>query len=93
MGVAYPAIGNKVTAKIIEIEGQCSIGMKVGDEFELGVHQCGDFCGYFYHNIFQWVNVLQFDGTFPLFPDKDVMVWECPNSKNRVKVELRREKR
>jgi uncharacterized repeat protein (TIGR04076 family) len=39
MAVNYPAIGNKVTAKIIEIGGACSIGMKVGDEFELGVHQ------------------------------------------------------
>ncbi|MCD6534877.1 MAG: TIGR04076 family protein [Deltaproteobacteria bacterium] len=93
MAVNYPAIGNKVTAKIIEVGGACSIGMKVGDEFELSVHQCGDFCGYFYHNIFQWVTLLQFDGTFPLFPDKDVMVWECPNSGIRVKVELRREKR
>ena len=55
MAVKYPAIGNKVTAKIIEIGGKCSIGMQVGD-------------------------------------DKDVMVWACPNSGNRVKVELRREK-
>ena len=38
MAVKYPAIGNKVTAKIIEVGGACSIGMKVGDEFELGVH-------------------------------------------------------
>jgi len=90
MAVTYPAIGNKVTAKIIETCGECSIGMKVGDEFELSIHKCGDFCGYFYHNIFHWINVLQFGGTFPPFPDKDVMVWECPNSNNRVKVELRR---
>ncbi len=93
MSVKYPPIGNKVVAKVIEMKGECSIGMQVGDEFELSIHQCGDFCGYFYHNIFHWVNLLQFDGSFPLFPDKDVMVWECPNSNNRVKVELRREKR
>jgi uncharacterized repeat protein (TIGR04076 family) len=93
MSVKYPPIGNKVVAKVIETKGECSIGMQVGDEFELGIHQCGDFCGYFYHNIFHWVNLLQFDGSFPLFPDKDVMVWECPNPNNRVKVELRRMKR
>ncbi|MCD6268890.1 MAG: TIGR04076 family protein [Deltaproteobacteria bacterium] len=93
MDVCYPVFGDRVIGAIVEVSGECSIGMKVGDEFELGIHQCGDFCGYFYHNIFQWINLLQFDGTFPLFPDKDVMVWECPNSKNRVKVQLRREKR
>ncbi len=93
MSVNYPALGNKVVAKVIETKGSCSIGMKVGDEFELGIHQCGEFCGYFYHNLFHWINVLQFDGTFPPSSDKDVIVWECPNPNNRVKVELRREKR
>jgi uncharacterized repeat protein (TIGR04076 family) len=93
MAVTYPPIGNKVMAKILDTQGDCTIGIKPGDEFELSVHQCGEFCGYFYHNILGWIKTLQFGGTFPVFPDPDVQVWECPNGQNRVKVELRREKR
>ena len=92
MAVSYPAIGNKVVAKVIEMKGDCTIGMKVGDEFELSVHKCGEFCGYFYHNIFGMINTLQFGGTFPVGDDPDVQVWECPNFMNRVKVELKRVK-
>ncbi len=90
MAVSYPQIGNKVVAKIIETKGNCTIGMQPGDEYELSTHKCGDFCGFFYHNILGWIKTLQFGGTFPAFEDPDVQIWECPNSRNRVKVELRR---
>lgn len=89
MTVTYPQIGNKVMAKIIDTKDDCTIGMKVGDEFELSTHKCGEFCGFFYHNIFGLVQTLQLGGTFPGFEDPDVQVWECPHSCN-VKVELRR---
>ena len=87
----FPQIGNKVTAKIIGMEGQCTIGMKEGEEYELSIHHCGDFCGYFYHNIFNWINMLQFGGTFPK-GDPDIMEWTCPNGNNHLKVQLVREK-
>ena len=90
MAVTYPEIGNKVMAKVIETESDCTIGMKPGDEFELSTHKCGQFCGLFYHNIHGWVQTLQFEGTFPAGDDPDVQVWDCPNPTNRVKVELRR---
>jgi len=90
MAVTFPQIGNKVVAKVIEKQGDCTIGMDIGDEFELSTHKCGDFCGFFYNNISGWVKTLQFGGTFPLFEDPDVQYWECPNANNRVKVELRR---
>ena len=86
MAVNYPKLGNKVIAKIIGMQGECSIGMKEGEEYELSVHKCGDFCGFFYHNLFGLINILQFGGSFP------VMEWECPNGKNKVKVQLRVEK-
>ena len=92
MSVKFPKIGNKVVAKVIETKGDCTIGMKPGDEFELSVHRCGYFCGLFYHNILQWITTLQFGGKFPIGDDPDVMYWECPNPNNRVKVELRRVK-
>jgi uncharacterized repeat protein (TIGR04076 family) len=90
--IKYPSIGHKVIAKVIDTQADCTIGMKVGDEFELDVHRCGEFCGYFYHNIFGWVKTLQFGGTFPMGEDPDVQVWDCPNPMNRVKIELRRVK-
>ncbi len=90
MAVTYPPLGHKVVAKVISMQNPCTIGMQVGDEFELSAHRCGDFCGYFYHNIFNWVTTLQFGGVFPLFENPDVQIWECPNPKNKVTIELRR---
>lgn len=92
MSVMYPQIGNKVVAKVIEKQGDCTIGMDVGDEYELSIHKCGEFCGFFYHNIFGWVKTFQFGGSVPLGDDPDVMVVECPNANNRLKVELRKVK-
>ena len=92
MAVTYPKLGNKVVAKVIETKSDCTIGMKPGDEFELSAHQCGQFCGLFYHNVLGWVKTLQFGGTFPAGDEPDVQVWDCPNPTNRVKVELRRVK-
>mgnify|MGYP001611869277 FL=1 len=89
MAVNFPSIGSKVTAKVIETKGNCTIGMKPGDEFELSTHKCGDFCGLFYTHIAGWVKMLQFGGTFPK-GDPNTMVWTCPNAGNRVKVELHR---
>ena len=88
--IKYPKIGNRVVAKVIEMKNNCTIGMKPGDEFDLSIHLCGDFCGLFYHNISGWVKTLQLGGTFPMGDDPDVQVWDCPNPMNRVKVELRR---
>jgi uncharacterized repeat protein (TIGR04076 family) len=88
--IKYPKIGNRVVAKVLEMNNNCTIGMKPGDEFDLSIHQCGEFCGLFYHNISGWVKTLQLGGTFPMGDDPDVQVWDCPNPMNRVKVELRR---
>ena len=89
MTTTFPQIGNKVVAMVIDKAGDCTIGMQKGDEFELSIHKCGDFCGYFYHNIFNWVAMLQFGGTFPM-GDPDVMEWVCPNPQNQVKIQLTR---
>ena len=49
--ITYPPIGNKVVAKVLEMQNNCTIGMKPGDEFELSTYKCGEFCGLFYKNI------------------------------------------
>lgn len=92
MAVNYPKLGDKVVAKVVDMQGDCTIGMKPGDEFELSLHKCGEFCGYFYHNIHNWITMLQFGGDSPLGDNPDAMIWECPNSNNRVKIELKRVK-
>ncbi|XPV77868.1 MAG: TIGR04076 family protein [Desulfovibrio sp.] len=86
----FPNLGNQVIAKVISTKSNCTIGMKAGDEFELSTHKCGNFCGLFYSNILQWITTLQLGGTFPFGEDPDVMLWDCPNPQNRVKIELRR---
>ena len=88
----YPQIGYKVVAKVLEVGGKCTIGLKPGEEYEVSIHRCGDFCGIFYHNIFQWIVSLQLGAKSPFGDDPDVMVWECPNPNGKVKVELRRVK-
>ena len=90
MPVTYPKLGDKVVAKVIGKQADCSIGMEIGDEYELSTHKCGDFCGLFYHHIAGWVKTLQFGGSVPIFPDPDTQVWVCPNANNQVKIELKR---
>lgn len=65
MKKSFPEIGQKVVAKVIKAKGKCTIGMKKGKWYELSVHKCGDFCGYFYHNIFGAIYALQFGGDLP----------------------------
>lgn len=90
MGVSFPQLGHKVMIRVVDMEGECTIGMKKGDEFEVSIYKCGDFCGYFYHHVFNWICLLQFDGAFPLGKDADTIEAECPNFENRVRVELKR---
>lgn len=91
MAVKYPPIGNKVVAKVLGMDGRCTINMQEGDEFELSIHKCVQFCGLFYHNIQPFVVMMQTGGDFPGLPDPDVMPGiTCPNGQNKVKIELRR---
>jgi len=91
MAVQYPAIGNKVVAKVKGMANPCTINMQEGDEFEISLHKCGNFCGAFYHNLQPWVVMLQTGGDLPGLPDPDVMGgFVCPNPVNKVQLELRR---
>ncbi len=38
---------------------------KVGDQIELSGHNTGNMCGFFYHDLFPYVIMLQFGGGFP----------------------------
>ena len=88
-------VGYRIVGTIKEVKGYCHVGHKVGDKIELDAHDSGGLCGFFYHDIFPYIIMLQFGGSFPdtWVEDPDVMEFECPDRTNIVKIELKRLRR
>jgi uncharacterized repeat protein (TIGR04076 family) len=86
-------IGYRVVGTIKSIKGACSAGHKVEDTFELSGHSSAGLCGFFYHDLFPYVIMLQFGGGFPPeWGDPDVLELDCMDKFNLVTIELRRVK-
>ena len=87
-----PKVGYRIVGTIKEVKGHCHAGHEIGDKIELDAHDSGGLCGFFYHDIFPYIIMLQFGGSFPdtWGEDPDVVEWECPDRSNGVKIELRR---
>ncbi|MGA1840891.1 MAG: TIGR04076 family protein [bacterium] len=85
-------VGYKVVGVIKKVKGFCKAGHKPGDEIELSGHGAGGLCGFFYHELFPYIIMLQFGGSFPIEweGDPDVINFECLDKKNAVTLELRR---
>jgi uncharacterized repeat protein (TIGR04076 family) len=84
-------IGHRVVGTIKEVKGVCSARHKVGDQFELSGYASGGLCGFFYHDIFPYILMLQFGGGFPAeYGNPDVVELECIDKLNAVKIELKR---
>ncbi|MHA2039754.1 MAG: TIGR04076 family protein [Promethearchaeota archaeon] len=85
-------VGYKIIGTIKEVKGKCNAGHKVGDTLELSGHNTGGLCGFFYHDIFPYIIMLQFGGSYPKewTPDQDVVQLECMDRWNAVKIELKR---
>ena len=85
-------VGYRVVGKIKNVKGTCTAGHKIGDTLELSGHNNGGLCGFFYHDIFPYIIMLQFGGGFPAkwVKDPDVVELECMDKFNAVKIELRR---
>ncbi|MDY6917261.1 MAG: TIGR04076 family protein [Chloroflexota bacterium] len=85
--VGYPVVGT-----IKGVKGNCSAGHKVGDKLELSGHDTAGLCGFFYHDIYPYLIMLQFGGSFPAEwgGDPDVVELECMDRANAVTIELRR---
>jgi len=87
-----PRVGRRVVGTIKAVKGNCSWGHKVGDTFEISAHDTAGVCGFFYHDIFPYVIMLQFGGGFPeTWGGPDKVELECMDRWNAVKIELRRE--
>jgi len=84
-------IGYRVVGTIKEVKGSCSAGHRVGDRIELSGHSSGGLCGFFYHDIFPYLNTMQFGGKYPWW-DQDVLELECPDRYNTVSIRLERKK-
>ena len=84
-------IGHRIVGTIKEVKGFCSAGHKVGDQIELSGYSSGGLCGFFYHDIFPYIIMLEFGGGFPTeWGSPDVVELECLDRVNAVKIELRR---
>jgi uncharacterized repeat protein (TIGR04076 family) len=87
-----PRVGRRVVATIKAVKGNCSWGHKVGDTFEISAHDTAGVCGFFYHDLFPYIMMLQFGGGFPeTWGGPDKVQLECMDRWNAVKIELRRE--
>ena len=87
-----PKFGYKVIGTIKSVKGFCNAGHKAGDQMELSGHETSGLCGFLYHDIFPYIIMLQFGGSFPekWVSDPDVVELECMDRFNVVKIELRR---
>jgi len=84
-------IGHRVTGTVKSVKGNCSMGHKPGDKFELSCHSPGNICGFLYHDIFPYIMMLQFGGGFPEnWGDPDVVTVDCMDRENQLTIELRR---
>ena len=84
-------MGYRVIGTIKGMKGSCSAGHKVGDQFELSGYSAAGLCGFFYHDIFPYLIMLQFGGAFPPeWGDQDVVELGCLDKSNLVTIELRR---
>ena len=84
-------IGHRVVGTIKQVKGTCNAAHRVGDQLELSGHNTAGLCGFFYHDIFPYIIMLQFGGGFPAeWGDPEVVELECMDRINSVKIELRR---
>ncbi len=87
-----PGIGNKITATITGVKGNCSAGHQAGETFEISCHNTGGLCGWFYHDAFPSLSTLQIGGRLPWWLG-DTIQLQCPDSHNLVTMELESVKR
>lgn len=85
----HPKDIKPLKAEVVSVKGECSAGHKKGDTLELSCWDTGGLCGFFYHDIFPSLNVMQFDGKYP-WGSADEMVLECPDRDNFVTLRIRK---
>lgn len=85
----------RVIVKVIKQEGECSMGHKVGDEYDLSKpftlgYEKGCICPSLFYSFYPHFRILRHGGSLPWEKDKDTAHAACPDYLNPVAVELRR---
>lgn len=78
-----------LTAEVRSVKGHCSAGHKVGEVIKLGCWDSGGLCGFFYHDVFPTISVMQFGGRYPWESEEGHMMG-CPDTHNQVTIRLTR---
>jgi len=72
----------KIIATVIKMDGICNAGHKIGDTFELSTHKTGGLCGFFYHEMFPRLSVIQYGGRYPWWEEgQNVFEFTCNDRK------------
>ncbi|RJR24093.1 MAG: TIGR04076 family protein [Desulfobacteraceae bacterium] len=85
----HPEQIQPLVAEVIDVRGECSAGHRKGEILTIGCYDSGGLCGFFYHDIFPALSIMQFGGKYP-WAEKDTLILECPDKKNAVTVRIRR---
>ncbi len=84
-------IETKFVAEVTGQKGTCHAEHKLGQRFELSCYDAGGLCGFFYHDIFPYLSVMQFGGKYPWW-DRDKIEVECPDRYNTVSIRIEKKK-
>lgn len=85
----HPEFLKPLKAQVLNVKGECSAGHRKGDTFVIGCYDSGGLCGFFYHDIFPSLSVLQFGGQYPWSPEGELEI-ECPDRQNAVTIRITR---
>lgn len=86
-----PQVGYKVEGEVLSVKGTCSWGHKKGDTFALSGYDAAGLCGFFYHDLFPYILMLQFGGGYPAeWGGPEVIQLACMDKANEVTIQLRR---
>ena len=83
-----------VVARVIRQEGHCAAGHQVGDEVVFdGLTVQGKICIHALYSFLPKVLAMMYGAEFPWLADKDVATHACPDARNPVVLEIRRERK
>jgi uncharacterized repeat protein (TIGR04076 family) len=84
-----PKTGQKILATVIDIKGRCTAGHEIGDKFDISCHRSAGLCGFFYHDLFPRLAVMEFGGRYPWWDERQTSFeYECPDKKNLLTMRL-----
>jgi uncharacterized repeat protein (TIGR04076 family) len=85
-----PSFIKPLKGEIIAVKGTCNAGHRAGDTFSISCYDSGGLCGFFYHDLFPSLNVMQFGGKYP-WSSSGELIMECPDRHNAVTIKLTKE--